>query len=241
MSNDLSKRIIFFHGDKGGVGKSFSCTIFIDSLLARGCDPIVVEADPRNPDVYRLFKGKLKEEPIRLDLMDAKGDGWMDFIDLIAQYSDRTIVVNLPAGIGRNTTDHAVTLGNAIQELGMKVWVVWTMNRLADSVSLLRKAMSDFAVVPDARWLAIKNGFFGASDKFFRWENSNVRKEFLKASHTEAYLPEVHERVVDAISASDNLMTFSEAAAAGEKVKMSVRLEIGKWLRSAHAIFDVID
>lgn len=45
----------FFHGDKGGVGKSFIAQSFVDWLHTRNITPLVVDSDLRNPDLARMF------------------------------------------------------------------------------------------------------------------------------------------------------------------------------------------
>jgi cellulose biosynthesis protein BcsQ len=47
----------FFHGDKGGSGKSFAAMAFVDWLVERRKrTPLVVDADMRNADAQRMFE-----------------------------------------------------------------------------------------------------------------------------------------------------------------------------------------
>ena len=46
-----------FHGDKGGVGKSFAAAAFGEYLLGKGRQITIVESDARNADTGRYFDG----------------------------------------------------------------------------------------------------------------------------------------------------------------------------------------
>ena len=61
--------------------------------------------------------------------------------------------------------------------------------------------------------------------KFVRWSESNTRKDFLaRPGCREAYLPELHERVVDAVTG-----LWSQA----QGLRYSVTIELQRWLREA--------
>lgn len=231
--------IVFFHGDKGGVGKSFACSVYLDYLISQGKTPMIIEADPRNPDVYRLFKNHSKTDIGRLDLN--RHEGWMDIVDaLTALDGDSDVVINLPAGIGGVINREIPLLAEAFPHINRPIWVVWSLNRLMDSVNLLKAAMKDFSAIPDVHWITIKNGFFGNADQFYRWDVSQLKKDFLKAGHREAFLPELHERVVDVVFPAEGAPVPFSVALREANLKISVRIELERWLVTAHKIFSGI-
>src|SRR5260364_63227 len=132
-STVTSKSVILFHGDKGGVGKSWTCSIFLDWLVK--CKlPITL----RNRD-----KPKSKCSAIVLDLMPTLNanlrihDGWMDLTDFMMKYPDKTIVVSMPAGIGTELRKEFSQFIQIIHWLERTLSMFWIINRLPDSVNLL--------------------------------------------------------------------------------------------------------
>ena len=90
--------ISFFHGDKGGVGKSFACKTYIDFLLSRGIDVTPIDCDTRNPDIDRLFSPYTDVYKVNLH----EEGGWAALFEHI-QHSSGNIAISLPAGIGDKT------------------------------------------------------------------------------------------------------------------------------------------
>ena len=223
MSN--KGKLILFHGDKGGIGKSFMASIYIDYLLSsvKKDQVIVVESDTRNPDVARLFLQHVRVENIDLKLHD----GWMELADLLADNPDHEVVVSLPAGIGHFVEEEAAYLTSVLKDLCHTMKVYWPINRLKDSIILLKEFLNSPLSDLSQEIVVIQNGFFGDQRKFVRWSDSKTRKKFLaRPGAREAFLPELHERVVDSITGP-----FSMA----EGLKYSEKTELERWIRAAHA------
>jgi hypothetical protein len=243
-------KVIFFHGDKGGVGKSFSCSVYLDYILygkgqaeieeSSSAPPVVIEADPRNPDIYRFLKNNYDVK--RIGLLDLKNhEGWMDLADVISEHKDVEIIINLPAGAGQSIHEEIGLLSQVFEEFDRQVWVVWTMSRLLDSVALLEVAMNDFKRIPQVKWLALKNGFFGGAHQVYRWETSDLRKRCIQSGNIEHYLPELHERVVDVVFPETGDPVPFSLALQKETLKFSVRIELERWLKDASLVFDAVN
>lgn len=220
--------LLLFHGDKGGVGKSFAASVYLDRELSSERSPLVVESDLRNPDVIRMYRAHLTCE--KLDL--STHEGWMDLYDLMSENPESEIVVSMPSQIGNRIAKEAPGLHHACKTLNRHLIVVWTINRLADSVHLLKLALTDLEGMD--KLLVVRNGFFGDENKFYRWEQSKLRKEILSEGHSESYMPELHERVVDRLAGEP--MPFSVALQNAE-LRFSERAELEQWIVKAHAVF----
>lgn len=226
--------LTLFHGDKGGGGKSFCCNCYIDALLRKSRQPghnpaafnvLVVDSDTRNPDVARTFKDHLPVE--QLDLK--QHEGWMRLADLLEEDTSREIVVSLPAGIGQFVEKEAEGLVDVLTELEHKLVVYWPINRLKDSVILLREFMNTPLMKKAWHCNVIMNGFFGEKEKFNRWLDSKTRADFLMHfGAAESYLPELHHRVIDAVQGP-----FSQA----QDLKYSVRIELERWVKTNYDLF----
>jgi hypothetical protein len=241
LKTPAGKPVIFFHGDKGGVGKSFACASFLDTLIKKGrAAAAVVDGDPSNPDVQRMFEDSFKTKTANL----STHEGWMDLNDFMAENSDLPIVVSMPAGIGRHFKREADAFFKMAEMLERPVSMFWVINRLPDSVNLLSQTLD----VVDARLSAkivVKNLFFGDADKFSRWDNSSVRKRFESLGGKTIALPELHERVVDKLLADNEaVMPFSkavvpikEASKSLFKLSPSENMELYTWLQGADSVF----
>lgn len=239
MITKIAKGIITaIHGDKGGVGKSMTCAAYADRQMRHGRSIAIVDADQRNPDVYRMFDG---HAPTYLFNLSSQ-DGWMDLTDLMAETDPGIeVILNLPAQVGGLLRDRRAAWLDDLAQLDRTWRVIWPLSRTPDSVGLLKVFMDDFGD-DTPHILAVKNGFFGRDDQFFRWLNSQTRKRLLEqCGGSEAYMPELHERIADHISAA-GAKPFSMMLDAGDSpLKFSDKSELRRWLSAAHSVFDALD
>lgn len=237
----VGKPIFIFHGDKGGVGKSWACSVFTDWLLKRKFPCSLIDGDTRNPDVSRMFGDSIAVLNANLRVHD----GWMDLADFMIAHSSEATVISMPAGIGGDFKREAARFFDTAQMLQRPVWMFWVINRLPDSINLLHEAL---AVVGDklAGKVVIKNLFFGDADKFSRWDNSQARQKFESSGGQTILLGELHERVVDKLFAdNENIMPFSAAASpihdashSPHQLTPSENMELVLWLQGTHIVFD---
>jgi len=128
----------FFHGDKGGVGKSFVAQSFVDWLITRGTSPLVVDSDMRNPDLARMFP----DVSVTVDLR--QHEGWLELLSLLHESDREQVVVSLPAGIGAEMTAELPSFFDGLRELGCEATLLWVLARTPDSINLLRSATTAF-------------------------------------------------------------------------------------------------
>ncbi len=238
---NTNKPIIIFHGDKGGVGKSWTCSIFTDWLLKRKISCALVDGDTRNPDVSRMFGDSIPVIPANLRVHD----GWMDLMDFMIAHQEEAIIISMPAGIGGDFKREAPRFFETAKMLNRPVFMFWVINRLPDSINLLNEAMS---VSGDklAGKVVVKNLFFGDAEKFSRWDNSETRKKFEADGGQTICLTELHERTVDKLFAdNENIMPFSVAAVpiqdankSAHKLTPSENIELVMWVQENHHSFD---
>lgn len=235
--------IVFFDGDKGGVGKSAACGAFADWAQAKGLPIAVVDGDARNPDVGRIFDGVVPISQANLRLKD----GWMDLTDFIHENSDRMVLISMPAGIGGELAREASRFMGMAQSLDRPVGLVWVINRTLDSINLLNAALSSFGDNLAAK-IVLKNLFFGEADKFRRWDDSNTKKKFESAGGITLTLAELHERVMDKLFGDPkNIMPYSAAAMpmkeyeqSPHKLTPSENVELLTWLQDNDKAFRTV-
>jgi len=221
-----------FHGDKGGVGKSFASFAFGDWLIAdRTIVPLIVDADMRNPDVARMFTGLAPTREIDL----RSHDGWIELASLLDEATEENVLLSLPAGIGDALEREAADWLESMRELGREVVLYWIINRTADSVNLLRSAMGTFQGNVRAMFV-VKNLFFGEPDRFRRWNDSKTRQAFLEAGGLEIELPDLHERVADLTAMALPSVPFSRADA----LRFGDQAELRRWRQRTASAFESI-
>lgn len=233
--------VILVDGDKGGVGKSWaSCTV-LDWLQALKVPAAAVDADTRNADVHRMFKGVVPV--LHANLRDHTG--WMDLFDFLATNSTAITVVSLPAGIGDTMKKEAAPFISNIKMMERDLGLMWVMNRQADSVNLLNQALGHIGSALTFK-VAVKNLMYGESERFIRWENSQTKKKFEASGGITIDLTELHERTVDKLTGDstgqvDVIMPFSQAVMPVNDTKESVHqltpsenLELINWINTNH-------
>lgn len=246
LKNDQAgqgKPVILFHGDKGGVGKSWMCSIFTDWLVKNQIPVALVDGDTRNPDVSRMFGDLIQVTKANL----REHDGWMEVTDFMHKNADKVIVISMPAGIGGELKTEAKNFVSTVTSFNRPLAMFWVINRLPDSVNLLNEAMAVLGENLHAKFV-VKNLFFGNEDKFTRWDASDSKVRFEKSGGVTLKLGELNERVVDKLFADNaNIMPFSTAvvelndvANSPHGMSPSENQELLYWIQDHHKILDVL-
>lgn len=219
--------IILFHGDKGGVGKSFATKAYADYLIKRGIAAELVDADVRNPDVSRVYPN------VHMINLKAR-DGWIELVNVLGG-TEKPVVVSLPAGVGYDMAQHGETFWYAVNELQRPVSMVWTLNRERDSIILLSEALKSFGDKL-AHKAVLTNEFFGAPAKFVLWNESKTRETFVQAGGQVDVLPELPDRVAALLA--EKKLSFLAGTTATD-LGIGDRLELKRWFdEGITALFD---
>lgn len=243
QEKETGKPVIIFHGDKGGVGKSWTCSVFTDWMVKNQIPVALVDGDTRNPDVSRMFGDSTPVSNANL----REHDGWMDLTDFMMDHGDKVIIISMPAGIGSELRKESARFAQTLQMLKRPMTMFWVINRLPDSVNLLNEALTAIGEQLQNKFV-VKNLFFGDEGKFSRWDLSETRKRFEKSGGVTVKLTELHERTVDKLYAdNDNIMPFSaavvpvnEASKSPHGLTPSENMELICWLQDNHKTFDVL-
>lgn len=222
--NANKMRFIISHGDKGGVGKSVVSEVIVDYLRTHGHKVALIDADTRNPDVYRMFAEKTGVPCMRANLRDE--NGWMDVMDFVMANPGHYFVMNTPAGIGehmkRDMDRFSAFLEAENVAIEIELW--WTLNLAHDSVNLLDDALKNYGkYFSNVR--VVCNMFHSANDPkhFLLWNQSPLRPSLEKTNGMTIYFPALHVRVVQKLFDPKNVMPFSDAidVSVGEVVALS--------------------
>ncbi len=174
------KTMLVSHGNKGGVGKSYTASLLIESLLARGLRVALIESDPTQPDVATRYVGDPDLEIGALS-MNRAGDSenaLAAFGAWLESHPIDHVVVNLPGGAGETLDRTGDMLRDLTDALEYKLIVTYSLekNRVAAD-GLMRSASEGLLshVESENRFVLIPE-FKGAPGSF-EWMTHPVRQE----------------------------------------------------------------
>lgn len=186
----MNKPIYIVAGNKGGVGKSIVTMALLDYLKKNGNDPLFIETDTTNPDVWKSHKNTMQSTVLELD--DA--DGWIQLINYADSNPHCPIVINTAARNNRGVERYGKTLGNTLKELDRELITMWVINRQRDSLELLLDYMD---ALPEGKVHVLKNTYFGEDYKFELYNNSNTRTEIESKGGKSLTVADLADRVSD--------------------------------------------
>ena len=165
----MKDTIFYVGGGKGGVGKSMVSMTLVQFLIDKFGDSKnihLIETDESNPDVGRVYRGKI---PITNAILDEDEKGWILMSSIIEKSADTLFVVNSAArsnmGIRKNGRNFAAVLESG--GVPYNFVTLWPMNRQKDSITLLEDFLEYFSFGPV---YPICNTYFGGSEDFTLYE-----------------------------------------------------------------------
>jgi hypothetical protein len=180
----MKDTIFYIGGGKGGVGKSMISLTLVQFLIDRyGEEKTIhlIETDESNPDVGRVYKGKI---PVATLILDENEKGWIVMAQLIEQSRDTLFVINSAArsnmGIRKNGRNFAAVLESG--KVPYNFVTFWPLNRQRDSISLLEDYLGFItcgAVYP------IRNNYFGDAEEFTLFDRRLNESKLLKSRITD--------------------------------------------------------
>ena len=157
--------IFYVGGGKGGVGKSMVSMTLVQFLIDRYGDSKsihLIETDESNPDVGRVYKGKI---PVTNVILDEDEKGWILMSEHIETSTDTLFVINSAArsnmGIQRHGRNFTAVLESGRVPYGLVT--LWPMNRQKDSVKLLEDFLGN---VSFGSVYPVRNCYFGEPGDF---------------------------------------------------------------------------
>ncbi len=161
----MRETIFYVGGSKGGVGKSIISTVLIQLLIDKfGAEKTIhlVETDDSNPDVGRIYGGKIPVTPLVLDEREA---GWIT----LEENTNAMFVINSAARSNYGIEVNGENFSRSLEESGQYDLVTfWPINRQLDCVNLL---MDYLRVVQYGSVFTIRNNYWGAPKDFLIYDS----------------------------------------------------------------------
>jgi hypothetical protein len=189
---------------------------------------VLVETDNRTPDLAWAYE---KDRTVH-QIMLKNHAGWMDLGKVIHENPGKEIVVSLPGRSGAYFEEEKEYIADLQKALTIKFQMFFPIGRLKTSILQLKKTIDDLdGILPPENIMVIMNGFYGEKpEKFFRWNESKLKKKFLAAGGKEIFLPELHEKVMDSYNED---LPFEKAV---KEVDFIEKMELERWLNKAHEL-----
>jgi hypothetical protein len=152
-------------GGKGGVGKSMVSLTLVQYLIDKYGESKtinLIETDESNPDVGRVYRGKI---PVTNAILDEDEKGWILMSELIETSTATLFVINSAARSNMGIRKHGRNF-TAVLESGKVPYslvTLWPMNRQKDSVNLLEDFLGYVTFGPV---YPVLNRYFGESGDF---------------------------------------------------------------------------
>ena len=179
----MQNTIYYIGGSKGGVGKSLISTVLVQFLIERYGESKtihLVETDESNPDVGRIYSGKIPVTPL---VLDERETGWITLFDLLEKSKDTHFVINSAARSNRGIEANGENFSLALEDQSVPYDLVtfWPINRQLDCVSLL---MDYLKVIRYGPVFTIRNNYWGEPKDFLIYDsmvNKAKNKELAQA------------------------------------------------------------
>ena len=225
-------KIIMVGGSKGGTGKSTVCSAVLDYLESQGKEPVLIETDTANPDVYKAHKVSGLTTAIELDT----SEGWIDLVNFADKTRGRPLVINTAARNLTAVTKFGKTLESTLGELDRELITLWTINRQRDSLELMADYLETLPVSDRHALHVVRNLYFGEPEKFQLYNDSETRKRVESAGGKTIDFPDLADRVAD-----DLVTKRLTIRRASEELPIGNRAELLRWRRLAHqALVEVL-
>ena len=218
-------KIVMVGGSKGGTGKSTVCSAVLDYLESQGKEPVLIETDTANPDVYKAHKVSGLTNAIELDT----SEGWIDLVNFADKTRGRPLVINTAARNLTAVTKFGKTLESTLGELDRELITLWTINRQRDSLELMADYLETLPVSERHILHVVRNLYFGEPDKFQLYNDSETRKRVESAGGKTIDFADLADRVADDLVTKR--LTIKRAS---EELPIGNRAELLRWRKLAH-------
>lgn len=189
----------------------------LNHLIDAGEDPLFVETDTSNPDVWKAYKSTCASVVLDLD----EADGWIQLINYADKNYGSAIIINTAARNNRGVERYGKTLQSTLSELQRQLVSMWVINRQRDSLELLLDYME---ALPESIVHVIRNNYFGESHKFELFNSSTTKKEIEKRGGRSLDMPDLADRVADDLYTSR--LTIADAV---KDLPLGNRAELLRW------------
>lgn len=223
------KQVIFFHGEKGGVGKSQALIWFYENASLKGHNMSIIETD-RLGDVAKRYK-----ENATIALLEVSGDkgssiGLSRMFNALEEINSDIVLINLPGAASAKVEPHAEEIKEALDSMECDMGVIFIADSQKHSLTFLRESQESGIFGLADKKAVVFNGLFGVGIE--SWPVT----EFCKTMDVNSYfMPEIDDHLAEI--ARNTALPLSEFIESGE-LNLFEKVKVKKWIKSADTIVD---
>ena len=224
-------KIIFSHGDKGGVGKTQAATRTAAAYLAAGKPLTLIDGDAKNPGLHHLFN--TQENPVHCCNV-LKAEGLEELFEIIAT-AQNDILIDMPAGAsaatekfsGGGASEGTIDLAFLLQETAARAVVMFTIDQNREPIVALRAELNAFPE-DQTDWIIVRN--HNEERAFTEFDESKTKAELLKRGGKIIEMVRLDPAVTSVMSKEGlNLVTFNKFEEASMILKMRAKSALRQW------------
>ena len=227
------KKMVFVHGDKGGVGKSTFAGLLTDYAWNQGMPVALVEGDKMIRDVAPRFEGieGVRVVDVNLARPDMSEDAIVALFGAMETHLGDTqiVIVNSPASSSETLDRQAEIIAPTVQALGYALLVAWMVDIGADSAVLAGK--SELCRVADQKF-AVQNTRLKPVEGL-AWHRHPARREWLESGGQEVVLPGITERVMQKVREISDMPYSRMVRDPSVNLNIVERQSLKRWVENA--------
>jgi hypothetical protein len=226
------KRIIFSHGDKGGVGKTQVATRTAAAFAAQNKSLRLVDGDAKNPGLYQAWNSD--EHPVhRCNVL--RTEGIEDLFEIIAS-AEGDVLIDMPAGgsaaterfTGGGSEEGSIDLGMLLSEVDARAIVLFALDQNREPIAALR---DELQVFPSKRtdWIVIRNHY--EDRPFTDFDGSKTRDAVLERGGKIIDMARLDPAVTSLMSREGlNLISIQDSDKASMINKIRAKAALAGWI-----------
>jgi hypothetical protein len=226
------KRIIFSHGDKGGVGKTQVATRTAAAFVAQNKSLRLVDGDAKNPGLYQAWNSG--EHPVhRCNVL--RTEGIEDLFEIIAS-AEGDVLIDMPAGgsaaterfTGGGSEEGSIDLGMLLGEVDARAVVLFALDQNREPIAALR---DELQVFPADRtdWIVVRNHY--EDRPFTDFDGSKTREAVLERGGNIIDMARLDPAVTSLMSRESlNLISIQDSDRASMINKIRSKAALNGWI-----------
>jgi len=155
------KKIVFFYGEKGGVGKSQAVIWITENMIKNDCSFSIVEMDAIN-DIHGRYEssGISKYAPMFIE-NDTNEGGVNRLFNALTENQNDIVLINMPVAATSKIDPISEDLVSSLKDMGYEVIVVFISDNQKISLELYEKTMKDGIMSKADKTVVVNNLLFG--------------------------------------------------------------------------------
>jgi len=223
------KNVIFFHSEKGGVGKSQALLWILENTVTNGKDFDIIEADTVK-DIINRYGDIATYAPLQVqdDIADM---GVNRIFEAIEAAKSDLVFVNMPGASSAKIEPSADIFHEALEAIGVSACIIYLADDQKHSMDFYKSSMEKGFLGNANKVAILRNQFFGKVTE--NWAISKIKDSPIFD------MPALDPQISEIIKKTYTPLT-EMAENGGGRLNTFERFKLRKWIETASPIVDFI-